>query len=191
MQPKPTYILLAGDRETAVKTLYERYGKKLVAFAIGRWQVDEDAAWELAYKTLFRIAETYSAYRFASEEKFAAFVFTTFINYLRNHYRDNRKVANVTVSLEEARLPAAPETEEATVAPQMQLLQQALDGLKDWERMLLLLRSQEVPYAEIARLTGKPEDQLKVYYMRLKKKLATQLNEQLTALHNEKHGTTR
>jgi DNA-directed RNA polymerase specialized sigma24 family protein len=45
--------------------------------------------------------------------------------------------------------------------------------------MLLLLRSQDVPYSEIAKLTGKNEDQLKVYYGRLKKKLFERLEEKI------------
>jgi DNA-directed RNA polymerase specialized sigma24 family protein len=48
------------------------------------------------------------------------------------------------------------------------------------------MRSQDIPYSEIARLTGKPEDNLKVYYGRLKKKLEDTLSEKINALkkHN-------
>jgi hypothetical protein len=46
------------------------------------------------------------------------------------------------------------------------------------------MRSQDVPYSEIVKYTGKTEDQLKVYYGRLKKKLADKLNEKI-ALKNK------
>lgn len=45
--------------------------------------------------------------------------------------------------------------------------------------MLLLLRSQDMPYSEIAKFVNKPEDQLKVYYSRLKKALTKRMNEKL------------
>ena len=56
-------------------------------------------------------------------------------------------------------------------------LDELLDGMQDWERMLLLMRSEGRAYAEIAQYIDKPEDQLKVYYQRLKEKIAKKLNE--------------
>jgi DNA-directed RNA polymerase specialized sigma24 family protein len=79
-----TYELLSKRDKAAVQVLYERYGRKLYSYAIRHWNLQEDDAWELTYKTLYRILETYSKYSFESEKKFGAFVFTTFINYLRN-----------------------------------------------------------------------------------------------------------
>jgi DNA-directed RNA polymerase specialized sigma24 family protein len=61
----------------------------------------------------------------------------------------------------------------------MNLLKEELEKLDDWERMLLLLRSQDMPYATIAKFVNKPEEQLKVYYSRLKTALAKRMNEKL------------
>jgi RNA polymerase sigma factor (sigma-70 family) len=183
---QPTYELLRKDRDGAIAVLYERYGKKLVGYAIRQWQLDEDEAWELTYKTLYRILETHANYQFVSEEKFSAFVFTAFINYLRNFYRNkkNKSKDGETVPLDEANLKIENNTE-TIPSPQLIALRAELDKFEDWERMLLLLRSQDVPYSEIAKLTGKPESQLKVYYMRLKKRLAERLNQPLTSKNNE------
>jgi DNA-directed RNA polymerase specialized sigma24 family protein len=57
------------------------------------------------------------------------------------------------------------------------LLERALDELEDWERILLLQRACETPYKNISELTGKPEDQLKVYHKRVLSKLCRKLEE--------------
>lgn len=172
---QPTYELIATADASAVQVLYERYGKKLVAYALHTWELNEDEAWDLCYKTLYRILDVAGRYTFASEEKFGAMVFTTFINYVRNHYRDNRLKKQQTVELSETHLAVPVTPSEQDIPESLHQLQVALDALEDWERILLLLRSQNVPYAEIAKLMHKPEQQLKVYYMRLKKKLHDQL----------------
>ena len=75
-----------------ITELYNRYGKKLYSYAVRSWYLKEDDAWDLIYKTLYKVIETYKNYTYESEEKFASYVFKIFINYLRNHYRDNQKI---------------------------------------------------------------------------------------------------
>jgi DNA-directed RNA polymerase specialized sigma24 family protein len=124
-----------------VEVLYERYGRKRVAYAPKTWQVNEDDVWDLCYKTLYRMLEVIGRYTFTHEEKFAAMVFTIFINYMRNHYRTQMMHKNEVVRLDETHHAVAIGNEDAPVPEALQQLQQVLDGLADWERMLLLLRS--------------------------------------------------
>jgi RNA polymerase sigma factor (sigma-70 family) len=174
-----TYQLKAKDRNSLITAIYNRYGKKLYSYAIRTWNVTEDAAWDLIYKTIYRVADTYTNYQFASEEKFASFVFRIFINYLRNHYRDhkNEKALEFTVmddvDLSSRESDNLPETESAN----MRALNEVLEGMEDWERMLLLMRSEGRAYSDIAQYIDKPENQLKVYYQRLKEQLQKKLNE--------------
>ena len=174
--PKPTYEFLARKDKESIGVLYERYGKKLFAYAANKWKLNEDDNWDLIYKTLYRVIDTCSNYKFSSEEKFSSFVFTVFINYLRNFYRDKKNLPEEILEIDENFSGAAEATE---ISPAIQLLNAELDQLEDWERMLLLLRSEDMPYSEIAKYVGKPEEQLKVYYGRLKKKLADRLNEKI------------
>jgi len=58
----------------------------------------------------------------------------------------------------------------------MQALNEVLESMEDWERMLLLMRSEGQAYSEIAKYIDKPENQLKVYYQRLKEQVAKKLN---------------
>jgi RNA polymerase sigma factor (sigma-70 family) len=169
---EPLHTLVRRKDPSAIKELYEQFGKKLAGFAIQKWKVSEDDAWDLVYKTLYRILEKSGSYTFESDQKFSGFVFTIFINYLRNHFRDRKQLPEFAEELNEkivgsSEIGAGSDPPSASV----RLLNEELDKLEDWERILLLMRSQDVPYSEIARLTGKSEDNLKVYYGRLKKKL--------------------
>ena len=177
-QENETYRLSPVPRNAFLTAVYNRYGRKLYSYALYSWKLDEDIAWELIYKTLYRVADTRAGYTFATEEKFASFIFRIFINYLRNHYRDHKADREVIFSAIGQADTGIPRQEEETLkSSRRQALDELLDGMQDWERMLLLMRSEGRAYAEIAQYIDKPEDQLKVYYQRLKEKIAKKLNE--------------
>jgi RNA polymerase sigma factor (sigma-70 family) len=174
-----TYNLKELDRNGFITVIYNRYGKKLYSYAIHSWKLDEDATWDIIYRTIYKVTESYSGYTFESEEKFASFIFRIFINYLRNHYRDhkNEKAFEFT-AMDDADLSARQNAEQdAAPSSKMAALNEVLDGMEDWERMLLLMRSEGRAYSEIATYIDKPENQLKVYYQRLKQQLQKKLNE--------------
>jgi RNA polymerase sigma factor (sigma-70 family) len=182
--PEPeTYKETASDRSRFIGELYSRYGRKLYSYAVYTWKLNEDAAWELVYKTLYKVIDSYNSYSFENEEKFASFIFKVFINYLRNHYRDSRKAAEQMPVLPIGDIEIA-EREEGLLAVEsanikLKMLTEELEKMEDWQRMLLLLRSQGTSYSEIARFIDKPENQLKVYYQRLKEQISKKLNERL------------
>ena len=204
MADAETYKLLQDKATNAVELLYNRYGRKLYSYGITKWNLDEDESWELVYQTLYKVVESAGRYSFESEQKFGSFIFKMFINYLRNHYRDGKKkkenfeqvsfneseyddydtpggvgreVKNrlADASMREAEREGEPEPE----SEGMTLLKDELEKLEDWQRMLLLMRSQNIPYEEISRHVGKPETQLKVYYQRLKERLMKRLGDKL------------
>ncbi len=73
---------------------------------------------------------------------------------------------------------------EATV-DSLQVIADTLDSMETWERVLLRCRALEVPYSEIARYTGKPVSQLKVYHSRVKKKFIRLLFERYPELQTQ------
>ena len=77
--------------------------------------------------------------------------------------------------------------EQTTQSIHLKILQQELDKFEDWQRILLLMRGQDVPYSKIAEFVNRPEKQLKVYYARLKKQLHDQINEQLLLINTTEH----
>jgi RNA polymerase sigma factor (sigma-70 family) len=175
---KETYNLKA-DRNGFITAVYNRYGKKLYSYAIHSWKLNEDASWDLIYKTIYRVAETYTNYQFASEEKFASFIFKIFINYLRNYYRDHKtEKAFEFMAMDDVDLSSKESVEsDAKANVKMVALNEVLEKMEDWERMLLLMRSEGQPYSVIAKYIDKPENQLKVYYQRLKEQLTKKLND--------------
>lgn len=193
-----TYDLIRQKDPGAAGVLYERYGRKLAGYAISKWNTTEDDAWDIVYKTLFRVIKTADGYTFASEEKFSGFVFTVFVNYLRNLFRDRKHLPEFVREMDEhipdqhssafgsAHPDSCQDDNTEEVSPAVKLLNEELDKLDDWERILLLMRSQDVPYSKIAELTGKSEDNLKVYYGRLKKKLEEALSERMKTLNKQR-----
>jgi RNA polymerase sigma factor (sigma-70 family) len=172
-----TYLLLGKNKNAGLKLLYERYGKKLYSYAVASWKLNEDDAWDITYKALFQVCEKVDTYSFKDEKSFAGFLFTVFINLLRNHVRDNHPLRPEPLNSEELADHSAQESESESA--EMQQLHLELARLEDWERILLLLRCQDMPYAEIAKYTGRPPHQLKVYYARLKEKLGRRLSSEL------------
>jgi RNA polymerase sigma factor (sigma-70 family) len=177
--PGETYNLKDLDRNGLITVIYNRYGKKLYSYAKHSWNLDEDVSWDLIYKTIYKVLESHTKYTFESEEKFASFIFKIFINYLRNHYRDNKNKSELEFSSTEDVDVSTKENQEQEQkrSKKMIALDEALEEMDDWERMLLLMRSEGRAYSDIAKYIDKPENQLKVYYQRLKEQLIKKLND--------------
>lgn len=164
----------------AVAWLYNNYGKKLFGYAIVKWKLEEDDAWELIYKTLYKVMQVIDNYRFESEAKFQGFLFTIFINYIRNHFRDHKDKRPLLVELNEWTVQTNDEKDDTGInklSPEMDCLQKVLQVLDDWQRILLLMRAQDYSYEEIGKYVDRPTEQLKVYHMRLKKSVTEKTNE--------------
>jgi RNA polymerase sigma-70 factor (ECF subfamily) len=180
---RKSYLQAVSDENGMIGELYNRYGKRLYAYATMSWKLNEDDAWDMVYKTLYKVIETHQQYQFENEDKFAAFVFKIFVNFLRNYYRDDKKLSERfhLVEIDEKTLNNIGEKQEIET-PQIQavqLLNELLEQLEDWQRILLLMRSDGRPYSEIAQYINKPESQLKVYYQRLKQDISKKLNERI------------
>lgn len=158
--------------------LYSHYGKKLYGYAVSKWNVNEDDAWEIIYKTLYKIIEVIDNYEFENESKFNGFIFQVFINNLRNNYTAKKNKQIETIGLEEqhGKEPAEKEEDLAPDNLYMKCLKKALEQLEDWKRILLLMKAQDFSYAEIAKYVNKPDEQLKVYYLRAKQSITEKVN---------------
>lgn len=185
---KETYSLLSNTNNEVVKSLYEKYAKKLLAYTCKNYTIDKDDAWAIVYKTIYKIAEVGSNYTFETEQKHSAFIFKTHINFLRNYFRDNKSFEknNLEVDLHENFADKEPDVNPTQNLP-LTILQQELEKLEDWQRILLLMRGQNMPYSKIAEFVNKPESQLKVYYARLKKQLMKNVNAELEKIKSTQH----
>lgn len=172
-------IHIDDESRKFVEELYLLYAAKLIAYTRRNYQLPEDDAIDLVYKTIYRMAEVRERYQFSEEQQRRSFVFKTFINYLKNYYRDNKSFEAKNFEVELADFSSDKNEGDISVNPKLKVLQQLLDRMEDWERILLLMRGQDIPYSEISAFVNKPEKQLKVYYARLKRKLLEDMNELL------------
>lgn len=174
---KATYIIIRENKNKGFKTFYERYSKKLFSYSITHLKLDEDIAWDLIYKTFEKIIEKINDNDFENETKFGSFVLASFLNNFRNHYKNTRN--NIQYSYDENKTLTNNLSDdyitETSDSSELKSLKEELEKLQDWERMLLLLKAQHMPYSEIAKYIDKPENQLKVYYARLKKKIMNKI----------------
>jgi RNA polymerase sigma factor (sigma-70 family) len=166
----------------AIALLYNRYGKKLFGYARIKWKLNEDDSWEIVYKTLFKVIKVIDNYQFEDENKFVGFLFKIFINYLRNHYRDTKDKQLDIVELTEIHDKQKEDKQEQVpelvkLSPLMECLQKVLQLMEDWQRTILLMRAQDYTYETISKYVSRPEEQLKVYHMRLKKSVTEKTNE--------------
>lgn len=166
--------------EKHLEQLYTSYGKKLFRFGHKQWKIPKDACWSLVYSCLYKVEEQFRALSFETEKQRNAYVFKVFVNKMKNHLRDEKLKmrGNQEVGLEEDKLSSGNETM-AEERIEVRVLNSILDELEDWQRILMLMRAQEYSYSEIAKYTGKSEKNLKVYYGRLKKKVAIQMEDEL------------
>jgi RNA polymerase sigma factor (sigma-70 family) len=181
-----TYNVLRHNKEEGIKLLFELYSKKLLVYASRTWNMEEDAAWDLIYKTIYKTAAVIQQYEFQNEQKFASFIFKIFINQIRDHLRQTKTAAHGVQEVELSeyiinnyRNDVAEKTNPSHL---LKALEIELSKLEDWQRILLLLRSQDMPYSDIAKYVDKPEKQLKVYYARLKQ----QITERIQNIANKK-----
>jgi len=162
--------------------LFNQFGERMFAFAVNAWKFSEDDAWDVIYETLFYLAKVFHRYDVSDEKRLKNLVITSFNNRLRNRYRDNQRKPAIILfdNLDEFEAIEV----EAFEGTATEAVTAALNRLEDWERMLLIQRATNVPYASIAQLTGKPESQLKVYHKRVLQKLENIVKEILKETQN-------
>ncbi len=175
--------------ETIVRELYEVYAKRLFNYTKNKYNISEDDAHSIVYTTIYRVASVYDRYSFDNKHKQAGFIFRTHINFLRNYFRLNKnfEFTNQEVELHDDHISFS-EEEIGDEPTELKILKSELEKLDEWQRILLLMRGQDMPYSEIARFVNKPEKQLKVYYGRLKNQLLHSINEQLKNLPSNENG---
>jgi RNA polymerase sigma factor (sigma-70 family) len=190
--------LLSRKDKSGLEALYACYGKKFYGYAIKKWLLDEDDAWDVVYQTLDTLVLKLSDYQFESQAHFDNLIFKIFVNFLRQFFRKNRKHQYSLVYVDDLENSSGEEgNNESEESIEIQLDRQAFDEfyslekfenpkllllkeiLKDMDptdRDILLLRAQNYSYDEISRMLKIENKQLKVKHHRLKKKLTEIVN---------------
>ena len=180
-----------SDRDIAER-LFNRYGNQLFHYAMKSWDLSEDEVWDILYDTIYSFINSYAGHNFLSEKRLEALIWTIFKNKLRDKYRQKKRIEEHYQEVEYfENLPNNTNVQESiwlkysdrmlvqdkTNDPILSKIEVILEGLKDWERQLVLCRANNIAYAEIEKMTGRKADSLKVYYQRLKKRISIELKE--------------
>ena len=198
LQKIDTHKLIKKRPRKGIKILYERYALRLYNYAIQSWKLDEDSAWELVYQTIYKIIEKLENYTFKNEVQFKNFLYTAFNNALVNNFRKTKRIEEQLsfVSIENKELNESDKQKIGNLilneegddgdSESTLVMERALDKLEDWERILVIQRAFGYSYKQISSLVDKPEEQLKVYYQRVKKKLEKEVLANLKEVRNER-----
>lgn len=190
--------LIANKDKKALELLYQQYGQKFYSYAIHKWQMDTELAWEVVYHTLETLLLKLSDYQIESQAHFDNLIFKIFVNFLRQAFRKHRKrqydIEYVDFNEQEAQdrdetdHEDSPQPIQSSVPidanlfnrayetdvnenPRLTALKQALSEMNETERNILLLRAQNYSYEEIAQMLHIENKSLKVKYLRSKNKL--------------------
>ncbi len=178
--------LIRRDRKKQLQLLFEQYGNQLYSYASRQWKIEPDVAWDLVYDSIYKVIDKLPDCSFEVEAQLKSFLFKTFINKMKNRIRDDKtKQKGVReIELNEESYKTSSSDNEKEINPKVKLLNEMLDELEDWQRILMLMRAQGFSYTEIAKYVNKSEKNLKVYYGRLRKRLAEKIELQLKKTHN-------
>ena len=189
-------LLKRGDRKGCTR-LMDIYYDRLVNEAINVFHLPEGESEELVSDCLVSVVQQVQTFEFRrSDVDFHFWVMTIFKNRVRDFVRQRAKTAGLVTHFQESNFEneeafgegerevltaiiSAYEQatrEESTSAKdtecrnRLRVIEEVLDSMEVWERVLLRCRALEVPYEDITRYTGKSASQLKVYHGRVRKK---------------------
>ena len=136
-----------------------------VAFTYSNSPMDcEDLKQEISYQ----ICKSYP--RFRQKSKVTTWMYQVAINTCMTHIRKRKPI------VEELKEQHDRSIEEHEPHPKSHLLKGAIDSLKEAEKGLIVLYLEELPYKEIAEITGLSENLVAVKILRIKNKLKEVLN---------------
>ncbi len=193
MDYKDILELISKKDPKGLEELYQAYGSRFYAYAVHRWNLTQDEAWEVVYKTLETLVLKLSNYQFQSKALFEGFLFKVLLNFVRQYFRSKRSLHEAEIDFvdlnSEEELPFHVSKQinksafsdyyktESVENAELQTLNEALKKLDTIDKDILLLRAQNYSYDEIAALLRIENNQLKVTHHRAKKKLLLMINE--------------
>jgi len=195
---------LNGSYTEGVEILFNIYADSLYGYAVDRWALSEDDAWNAVYQTLDKLLDRLPKCEFSTQSQFDAYIFTVFKSYLSKGYRRKSRLKQKMsiVSIEETTEGRVKHENLASIGfdeefvynfledekksdPRLEVLLEAMQELSDLDKQLLLLRIQNYTYNEIAEMLNIENNQLKVYHHRAKERLVKEMKKRKIFHNNE------
>ena len=162
---------MADNREEAFRKIYEANSKKIYHLCYG-YTGDDDAANDLLQETFLKVWQ--NLHKFRNQALISTWIYRIAVNTCLTYLRSEKRQAKdeLTPLIAESKPEVFSEKNE-----QVALLYKCISKLEESERIIITLVLDEVPYPEIADVSGISEGNLRVKIYRIKQKLTELYNQ--------------
>ncbi|RZA01651.1 MAG: RNA polymerase sigma factor [Sphingobacteriaceae bacterium] len=162
---------MAADKEAAFKKIFEANSKKIFHLCYG-YTGDEDSANDLMQETFLKVWQNLDKFR--NQAMVSTWIYRIAVNTCLTYLRSEKRQAKdeLTPELEETTGEVVSEKNE-----QVAMLYKCISKLEESERIIITMVLDEVPYPEIAEISGISEGNLRVKVFRIKQRLTELYNQ--------------
>ena len=157
-------------REAAFKQIFEANSKKIFHLCYG-YTGDDDAADDLMQETFLKVWQNLDKFR--NQAQISTWIYRIAVNTCLTWLRSEKRQAKdeLTPQIAETKREEFSEKNE-----QVGLLYKCISKLEESERIIITMVLDEMPYPEIAEISGISEGNLRVKIHRIKQKLTELYN---------------
>jgi len=161
---------MVASKEAAFRKIFEANSKKIYHLCYG-YTGDSDAANDLLQETFLKVWQNLEKFR--NQAMISTWIYRIAVNTCLTYLRSEKRQAKdeLTDQLVETRAEEFSEKNE-----QVALLYKCISKLEESERIIITMVLDEMPYAEIADISGISEGNLRVKIHRIKQKLTELYN---------------
>ncbi|QKJ29364.1 RNA polymerase sigma factor [Mucilaginibacter mali] len=159
-----------ADKEVAFRNIFAANSKKIFHLCYG-YTGDNDAANDLLQETFLKVWQNLDKFR--NQAMISTWIYRIAVNTCLTYLRSEKRQAKdeLTETLVETRAEEFSEKNE-----QVALLYKCISKLEESERIIITMVLDELPYPEIAEISGISEGNLRVKIHRIKQKLTELYN---------------
>jgi RNA polymerase sigma-70 factor (ECF subfamily) len=160
-----------SNKEQVFKEIFQANSKKIYHLCFG-YTGDDDAANDLLQETFLKVWQNLEKFR--NQAMISTWIYRIAVNTCLTYLKSEKRQAKdeLTPNIIENKAEEVSEKQE-----QIKTLYQCISKLEENERIIITMVMDEVPYPEIAEISGISEGNLRVKIHRIKHKLTELYNE--------------
>ncbi len=159
-----------ANKEVAFRNIFEANSKKIFHLCLG-YTGDSDAANDLLQETFLKVWQNLDKFR--NQAMISTWIYRIAVNTCLTYLRSEKRQAKDELTETIAETRAEEFTEKNA---QVALLYKCIAKLEETERIIITMVLDEMPYPEIAEISGISEGNLRVKIHRIKSKLTELYN---------------
>ena len=160
-----------SNKEQVFKEIFQANSKKIYHLCFG-YTGDDDAANDLLQETFLKVWQNLEKFR--NQAMISTWIYRIAVNTCLTYLKSEKRQAKdeLTPNIIENKVEEVSEKQE-----QIKTLYQCISKLEENERIIITMVMDEIPYPEIAEISGISEGNLRVKIHRIKHKLTELYNE--------------